>query len=109
MEIRYSTEIDGNEKLIINTIDIDIDQDATIGELIAKFHEITGMPTYRELKWDDEVMKASYSYDFRFDNEEKRYEYIMIRDMDKKINEFYSDDVKEELVLWIETAVGFAN
>ena len=107
MNIEFFSELDfDNQTPLILTIE-DINENVSIGKLISKIHEITKIPLYTELKWDGNLEKIACRYYFKSGSEFGAFE--MIRDLDKKISDFPKNGSNQELSLFIDGSVGFAN
>lgn len=107
MNIEFYTELNYDNQIPPQTITIDIDENSSIEELLSKIHQITKIPTYRELKWDGNVEKISCRYYFKSGTEYE--EYKMIRDLEQKISDLPKNGVNGELSLFIDGSVGLAN
>lgn len=88
-------------------IDVDIDENLSIGELLTEIHKIMKIPTYTELEWDGKVEKISCRYYFKF--EPKIGSFNSIEDLKQKISDFPKKGSNNELSILIDGSVGVAN
>jgi len=106
MNIELFTELnfDNPQSEVIN---VDINENLSIGELLTKLHKITKIPTYTELEWDGKVEKISCRYFFK--SEPEFGGFSSIEDLELKISDFPKAGSNNELCLFIDRSVGFVN
>lgn len=108
MKIQYCLEHDDEGNLISQFINIDISEDATIGDLLPKLHEAINIPMHRELKWDGNTIKVSCSHHIQNKPEPRGFS-SGIENLDQKISEFPKHGLNGELSIYINKNEGLAN
>jgi len=107
MKIEFITEISYENETPPEIIEIDIDENLSIGELLSKIHDLKNIPTYRELKWNDNVEKISCRYYYK--SEIEFGEYAMVTNLEQKINSFSKFGASGELSIFIDGSSRLAN
>ncbi|GAA4109334.1 hypothetical protein GCM10022393_05870 [Aquimarina addita] len=106
MNIELFTELnfDNPYSEIIN---IDINENLSIGELLTELHKIKEIPTYTELEWDGKIEKISCRYYFK--SEPEFGGFSSIDNLEQKINDFPKKGSNNELCIFIDGSVGLIN
>ena len=107
MIIELFFEFDDNDMPILNSYEVEINENSSIEELFDKLHIITEIPKFRELKWNGEIIKVSCSYAFL--SESNSMSYASIDNLDKPIKDFPKNGKDGKLSLFIEKNVGLVN
>lgn len=110
MNIQYAIgEVDNPSGPTYKHIVIDISDNDTIGDLISKLHEITGVPKYREVKWDKNTTKVSYTYYIQSEPGELSFIVLDKRRLDTRIGKFPKCGPNGEFTILINNNTGLVN
>jgi len=107
MKIELLTELSFENETPPEIIEIDIDENLSIGELFSKIHEVTKIPPYKELRWNNNVEKISCRYYYKSGIEIDDYTIIM--NLEEQIDSFPKYGSSGELLLYINGDHGLAN
>lgn len=107
MRIEYITELWGDREVEPQAINIDIDESLSIGDLLAVIHEKTGIPRFRELKWNNQTANIACSYYVKCGAGHD--EYKRLKDLEQKISDLPKNGTNGELCLYIDGNVGVGN
>jgi hypothetical protein len=107
MKIELLTELSFENETPPEIIEINIDENSSIGELLSKVHELRNIPAYTELKWNDTIEKVSCRYYFKSGIELD--DYTVIKNLDEKIYDFPKYGASGELLIFINGETGLVN
>lgn len=107
MKIELFTELSYENQNPQEIIDIDINENSSIGELLSKIHEVTNIPSYTELRWDDNIEKIASRYFYKSGT--KFDDYTIITDLEKQIDSLPKYGYTGELLLYINNDHGLVN
>lgn len=88
-------------------IEVNIDENLSIGALINEIHEITQIPKKTKLEWDDRVEFFPYRYFYGEGDEYGGFSFI--HNLDEKISEIPKQGKNGELILYFDGSVGLVN
>jgi hypothetical protein len=88
-------------------IDLNIDENLSIGTLINEIHEIANIPKSTPLEWDGTINYFPYRYYFQNGDEFNDLE--KIDNFEEKISSFPKKGKEGELILFFDGSVGLVN
>lgn len=107
MKIELLTELSYENETPPEIIEIDINENLSIGELLSTIHDLKNIPTYRELKWNDNVEKISFRYYYKSGIEID--DYTVITNLEEQIDSFPKYGANGELSIFIDGSSRLAN